>query len=156
MLSRRRLKGVFPPGRRASLPPAALELRCRGLGTVPLQSAGTAWRLVALPPWPRGWDVPQRASLSPRTCLLARGRYDDNGANYKVQLHANVDLSAPPKVDELPKDLCDKWAWVRWDFVGRQPHTDAAAHSGYDQGVQEMRELINKGRTLDELWRVAE
>lgn len=64
--------------------------------------------------------------------------------------------SAASKLDQLPKDLCDKWAWVRWDHVGRPERADAAAASEYNRGVAEMRELLSRGHTLDELWRVAE
>ncbi|GLC33353.1 hypothetical protein PLESTB_000342400 [Pleodorina starrii] len=81
--------------------------------------------------------------------------YDNNGTNFKVPLRPDA-TSAAPKVDQLPKDLCDKWAWVRWDHAGRPERADAAAASEYDRGVAEMRELQARGRTLDELWRVAE
>jgi alpha-glucan,water dikinase len=64
--------------------------------------------------------------------------------------------SAAAKVDQLPKELCDRWAWTRWDHAGRPERADAAAASEYDRSVAEMRELLARGRTLDELWRVAE
>ncbi len=82
--------------------------------------------------------------------------YDNNGTNFKVELRANLDAAAGPKLDQLPKDLCDKWAWVRWDQSGRPQRSDAAASAEYDRGVSEMKALLSKGRTLDELWRVAE
>ncbi|PNW80482.1 hypothetical protein CHLRE_07g319300v5 [Chlamydomonas reinhardtii] len=81
--------------------------------------------------------------------------YDNNGTNFKVELRADASPSAP-KLDQLPKDLCDKWAWVRWDFVGRPQRSAEAAASEYDRGVSEMKELLARGRVLDELWRVAE
>ncbi len=49
-----------------------------------------------------------------------------------------------------------RWAWVRWDFLGRPQRSDASASAEYDKGVAEMRDLLGKGRSLDELWRVAE
>lgn len=72
-----------------------------------------------------------------------------------MELRADASPSAP-KLDQLPKDLCDKWAWVRWDFVGRPQRSAEAAASEYDRGVSEMKELLARGRVLDELWRVAE
>ncbi|GIL61955.1 hypothetical protein Vafri_16315 [Volvox africanus] len=81
--------------------------------------------------------------------------YDNNGTNFKVPLRADA-TSAATRVDQLPKDLCDKWAWVRWDHAGRPERAGGAAANEYDRGVAEMRELLARGRTLDELWRVAE
>lgn len=36
----------------------------------------------------------------------------------------------------LPKALCDKWAWVRWDNDGRRQKSEADATADYDRGVQ--------------------
>ncbi|GFR47292.1 hypothetical protein Agub_g8979 [Astrephomene gubernaculifera] len=85
--------------------------------------------------------------------------YDNNGSNFKVPLRADPSASASAAAaasDPLPKELCDKWAWVRWDHSGRPERSDGAAAAEYNKGVAEMRELLARGRTLDELWRVAE
>lgn len=65
-----------------------------------------------------------------------RRRYDNNSFNFRVELRPDVDVAAPPKVDQLPKELCDMWAWVRYDFAGRPPRSDDDSASEYERGVQ--------------------
>ncbi|GFH06759.1 R1 protein, alpha-glucan water dikinase, partial [Haematococcus lacustris] len=89
--------------------------------------------------------------------------WDNNSANFRVPLRKEVDTRVKP-VDVLPKPLCDKWAWVRWDWEGRPPRSEQEATEEYERGVQicfvtgvqEMKELMARGRLLDELWRVGE
>lgn len=83
--------------------------------------------------------------------------YDNNGSNFTVPLRTDmVSCPAPQPADSLPKTLCDKWAWVRWDFQGRPSRSEQTAAVEYERGVQEMKQLLAKGRSIDELWRVAE
>ena len=34
------------------------------------------------------------------------------------------------------QELCDKWAWVRWDFMGRPPRSEQQANADYELSVQ--------------------
>jgi len=89
--------------------------------------------------------------------------YDNNGTNFTVALRkpqgsTDSALSSTEDVMDgsvLPKDLCDRWAWVRWDQAGRPSRSEKQAAEDYSRGVQEMREVLLKGATLDELWKVA-
>ena len=44
---------------------------------------------------------------------------------------------------------------MRWDTSGRPSRSEATAARDYDDGVGEMRELLARGRTMDDLWTVA-
>ncbi|EFJ44707.1 hypothetical protein VOLCADRAFT_118653, partial [Volvox carteri f. nagariensis] len=121
-----------------------------------------------------GWRLPGASARPEGTvqykdrALQTPFRLDTNG-RARVVLHLDGEeasdflnfvlkarFGSDARVDQLPKDLCDKWAWVRWDHAGRPERAGAAAANEYDRGVAEMRELLARGRTLDELWRVAE
>lgn len=65
--------------------------------------------------------------------------YDNNGSNFRVPLRADADGSSPRQPDVIPKQLCDKWAWMRWDHYGRPPRSEDDAASDYDRGVQVRR-----------------
>ncbi len=52
-----------------------------------------------------------------------------------MPLHTSADTAYKP-VEVLPKPLCDKWAWVRWDFAGRPPRSEAQANQDYERGVE--------------------
>jgi hypothetical protein len=62
-------------------------------------------------------------------------RYDNNSSNFRAPLRADADTGYKP-VEVLPKPLCDKWAWVRWDYAGRPPRSEAQANEEYETGVQ--------------------
>ncbi len=61
--------------------------------------------------------------------------YDNNNANFRVPLRRDAD-TAPPKVEVLPKKLCDQWAHVRWEWQGRPQRGDDQAGEDYDLGVK--------------------
>ncbi|MEW5309696.1 MAG: hypothetical protein WDW38_001561 [Sanguina aurantia] len=85
--------------------------------------------------------------------------YDCNGSNFKVSLRSTPSLDEADALssrgDALPKELCDKWAWVRWDFASRPQRSPEAANEEHSIGVLEMKSLLLKGRSMDELWSVA-
>jgi alpha-glucan,water dikinase len=56
---------------------------------------------------------------------------------------------------QLSEQLCDTWAWVRWDQAGRPQRSAALADADYGRAVAEMSALLRAGRPLEELWRVA-
>lgn len=62
-------------------------------------------------------------------------RYDCNSSNYRLPLRKGADVG-PKQVEVLPKPLCDKYAWVRWDFDGRPNRSEQQAQAEYDRGVQ--------------------
>jgi alpha-glucan,water dikinase len=62
-------------------------------------------------------------------------RYDNNSSNFRAPLRADADTGYKP-VEVLPKPLCDKWAWVRWDYAGRPPRSEAQANEEYETGIQ--------------------
>ena len=39
----------------------------------------------------------------------------------------------------LPKQLCDKWAWVKWDDLGRPTRSEQQAAADYDLAVLEIK-----------------
>jgi len=56
---------------------------------------------------------------------------------------------------QLTDELCDTWAWVRWDHAGRPQRSDALAAGDGARAVSEVTALLRAGRQLEELWRVA-
>lgn len=80
--------------------------------------------------------------------------WDNNGSNFTLRLRP-AEAGAGAEDEVLPKNLCDKWAWIKWDHEGRPSRSEASAAAEYDTCVTEMRELLRRGRHLDELWQVA-
>lgn len=46
----------------------------------------------------------------------------------------------------LPQQLCDTWAWIRWDHAGRPHRSEQQADAEYEQAVAELEELLAGGR----------
>jgi hypothetical protein len=49
--------------------------------------------------------------------------YDNNNKNFAVSLRAPKAAvpgvtKAPEVPDQLPRALCDTWAWIKWDHAG--------------------------------------
>ncbi|GAX78330.1 hypothetical protein CEUSTIGMA_g5772.t1 [Chlamydomonas eustigma] len=86
--------------------------------------------------------------------------YDNNGGNFTLNLRGGdssatvTSATASSAATNFPKDLCDKWAWVRWDAKGRPSRSEAGAGQDYDAGVVEMKELLARGKRMEELWQV--
>lgn len=94
------------------------------------------------------------ASLPRTHCMLNMlhdCRYDKSGTNYQLPLRP--DGSAPKggssvegaSVD-LPRRLCDTWAWMRWDYSGRPQRSNEQAGREYEAAVAELEALVLKGR----------
>jgi alpha-glucan,water dikinase len=87
--------------------------------------------------------------------------YDCNGSNFAVKLRQSGAAGSQSDSDDgsgtvvLPKSLCDRWAWARWDNEGRSRRGESQAADEYDDCVLQMRQLLARGRTMDELWKVA-
>lgn len=50
--------------------------------------------------------------------------YDNMGSNFAVSLRAPVQaapgaVKAPQVPSQLPRALCDTWAWIKWDHAGK-------------------------------------
>mmetsp|Transcript_19940 Transcript_19940/g.51831 ORF Transcript_19940/g.51831 Transcript_19940/m.51831 type:complete len:837 (-) Transcript_19940:3292-5802(-) len=82
--------------------------------------------------------------------------YDNSGSNFRLPLHGEASGKPSTGTQVIPKALADKWAWMRWDHQGRPQQSMPDANKDYDRGVEEMRALMGVGRSMDELWRVAE
>ncbi len=71
---------------------------------------------------------------------MPRGRYDNNGTNFALALREGGASSgndpASGAGQQLPKGLCDKWAWAQWDSAGRPNRSQADAQADYDAGVK--------------------
>ncbi|KAG1681344.1 hypothetical protein FOA52_007392 [Chlamydomonas sp. UWO 241] len=88
--------------------------------------------------------------------------YDNAGSNFAISLRPGhggsmtVDEDNSEEEDVvLPKELCDKWAWFRWDSEGRQQGDAEQSTRQYDEGVIQIKTLLAAGRSMDELWQVA-
>ncbi|KAF5843594.1 hypothetical protein DUNSADRAFT_12856 [Dunaliella salina] len=82
--------------------------------------------------------------------------YDNSGSNFRLPLHGEASSKTSTGTQVIPKALADKWAWMRWDHQGRPQQSMPDANKDYERGVEEMRALMGVGRSMDELWRVAE
>ncbi|KAI8477159.1 MAG: R1 protein [Monoraphidium minutum] len=76
--------------------------------------------------------------------------YDHHSTNFAVPLRPERD-----DIPDIPRELCDTWAWIKWDHGGRPQRGMAQANREYDAAVEEMETLLRAGRPLDELHSVA-
>lgn len=82
--------------------------------------------------------------------------YDCHGTNFVVDLHKSAtEAKRSQDIPAPPKELCDVWAWIKWDYSGRPNRGQAQAQLEYDNAISEMLTLLRAGRPLDELQRVA-
>lgn len=69
--------------------------------------------------------------------------WDHYGSNFAVPLKSAEQRAADA---DLPKQLCDTWAWIRWDYNGRPNRSEAQANEEYETSVEEMEALLEAGR----------
>lgn len=81
--------------------------------------------------------------------------YDHLSTNFAVPLRPELDAASRDDVPDVPRELCDTWAWMKWDHGGRPQRSTAQANAEYDAAVDEMERLLRAGRPLEELQRVA-
>jgi hypothetical protein len=46
-------------------------------------------------------------------------RYDHLSTNFAVPLRPELDAASRDDVPDVPRELCDTWAWMKWDHGGR-------------------------------------
>ncbi|PRW33076.1 alpha-glucan water chloroplastic [Chlorella sorokiniana] len=59
------------------------------------------------------------------------------------------------QVPQLPQELCGIWAYIKWEQAGCPNRSKEEADREYEAGIQELIALLRRGRSIDEVWRVA-
>lgn len=80
--------------------------------------------------------------------------YDNNNKNFAVSLRAPK--AAVPGVtkaievpDQLPRALCDTWAWIKWDHAGTGGSTGRAGSlKGGSEGTGAIRKHVAEPQAL--------
>lgn len=70
--------------------------------------------------------------------------YDNNNKNFAVSLRAPKAAvpgvaKAPEVPDQLPRALCDTWAWIKWDHAGRGAGGTEGGRGGKGTGLGAMQ-----------------
>ncbi|KAG1366256.1 putative Alpha-glucan water dikinase, chloroplastic [Cocos nucifera] len=103
-------------------------------------------------------DDPEIQSLEFLVFDEAQNRwFKNNGQNFQVQLSGkgygkqNASVSGNPNVD-LPEDLVQIQAYLRWERKGRQTYTPDQEQEEYEAARAELLEEISRGTSVKELW----
>lgn len=59
------------------------------------------------------------------------------------------------EIDEIPSSLAGVWAYIKWEADGRPSRSQEEADEEYHVGLLELQQCLCRGKTLDELWAVA-
>lgn len=62
------------------------------------------------------------ARMHPPPCSRLGPRYDHRSTNFAVPLRPERD-----DIEDIPRELCDTWAWIKWDYGGRPQRSTVGA-----------------------------
>jgi hypothetical protein len=65
------------------------------------------------------------------------------------------ELFSLDEIPEIPSELAGIWAYVMWEDAGCLDRSQEAADREYKAGIAELQACLTRGKTLDELWAVA-
>lgn len=54
---------------------------------------------------------------------------------------------------EIPNELSGIWAYIKWEEAGCPNRTQEETDREYKAGITEMKELLQEGVSLDQLWK---
>lgn len=92
--------------------------------------------------------------------------YDAQGSNFHVPLRLALSSMAeltiddevfipPEQLPDLPSELCGIWSYIRWEAAGCPNRSQQDSDAAYQAAIQDLKELLRRGKSLDELWQVA-
>lgn len=59
------------------------------------------------------------------------------------------------EVEEVPEALAGKWSYIMWEAAGCPSRSKEDADAEYRTGIKELQACLCRGKTVDELWKVA-
>ena len=65
------------------------------------------------------------------------------------------DLFSLDEIPEIPSELAGIWSYIMWETAGCPDRSQEAADREYREGIAQLQACLMRGKTLDELWQVA-
>ncbi|KAK9816496.1 hypothetical protein WJX72_001009 [[Myrmecia] bisecta] len=86
--------------------------------------------------------------------------YDLTGDNWQIPLKLSQEKRSTTRIPddqlpEIPGELSGIWAYIKWEVAGCPNRSQQDSDAEYQIAIQEIKNFLREGVSLDELWQVA-